>query len=427
MAGSRRKSANRGPEKAVSAEQKCDKAVKRQYEEFPYPPRDPEDERHRLIEGSPSQLDELNHYLFAGLRDFSEPFRALIAGGGTGDATIMLAQQLADRGDAGHVTYLDMSTASRKIVERRAEIRGLNNIDFHTGSLLDLPDMGFASFDYIECCGVLHHLEDPEAGLASLAACLAEDGGLGIMLYATLGRTGVYDIQASMKALLHDESPKEQVTLVKKLLAELPNSNRFKRNPFVGDHRIGDDAALYDLLLHPRDRSYLVPEVEEFMASSDMTIVGFIPPAKYDPASYLKDKQLRARLTDMSFLQKAALGERIAGSIKTHVFYAKPLVQGTASVAAIAPNMVPVFLGQVTDNTVAVLTSTPELKINLGGGDLLFPIPDRSADILKHVNGVNSLGDIQNLLSINWNAFRSRFAPLYKTLNGLNIMLLRAG
>jgi hypothetical protein len=68
--------------------------VRQQYELLPYPARDPREEAQRLIEGSPSHLLELNHYLFAGARDFARPFRALVAGGGTGDALIMLAQHL---------------------------------------------------------------------------------------------------------------------------------------------------------------------------------------------------------------------------------------------------------------------------------------------------------------------------------------------
>ena len=89
-----------------------DEALSEQYENYPYPPRDPAEEAQRLITGSPSQLDELNHYVFGGRRDFSKPFRALVAGGGTGDAAIMLAQQLAETGGPGEVIYLDLSAAS---------------------------------------------------------------------------------------------------------------------------------------------------------------------------------------------------------------------------------------------------------------------------------------------------------------------------
>ena len=71
--------------------------VRAQYESLPYPARDPRDEAIRLITGTPSHVLEINHYLFAGRLNFARPFRALVAGGGTGDACIMLAQQLADR------------------------------------------------------------------------------------------------------------------------------------------------------------------------------------------------------------------------------------------------------------------------------------------------------------------------------------------
>jgi hypothetical protein len=74
-----------------------DERVRAQYEAYPYPHRDPRDEAKRLITGSPSHPLEIDHYLFRGRRDWSRPFRALVAGGGTGDGTIMLAQGLADR------------------------------------------------------------------------------------------------------------------------------------------------------------------------------------------------------------------------------------------------------------------------------------------------------------------------------------------
>ncbi len=92
--------------------------VRAQYESLPYPSRDPRDEAIRLITGTPSHILEINHYLFSGRLNFIRPFRALVAGGGTGDACIMLAQQLVDRRCPGEVVYLDISTASRQICEQ---------------------------------------------------------------------------------------------------------------------------------------------------------------------------------------------------------------------------------------------------------------------------------------------------------------------
>src|SRR5437763_1539823 len=59
--------------------------VRAQYEALPYPPRDPRDEAIRLVTGTPSHILEINHYLFSGRLNFNRPFRALAAGGRTGD------------------------------------------------------------------------------------------------------------------------------------------------------------------------------------------------------------------------------------------------------------------------------------------------------------------------------------------------------
>src|SRR3954471_17682214 len=198
--------------------------VRTQYEALPYPPRDPRDEAKRLVTGSPSRLPEVNHYVFGGRRDFAKPFRALVAGGGTGDAAIMLAQQLADIGAAqSEVVYLDWSTASRGVAEARAKVRKLANLKFVSGSLLEYESLALGTFDYIDCCGVLHHLPDPPATLAALVASLAPDGGMGMMLYGRLGRTGVYPAQTMLRELLAeaDDVP-ARLLMAKKLIAQLP-------------------------------------------------------------------------------------------------------------------------------------------------------------------------------------------------------------
>jgi hypothetical protein len=126
--------------------------VTEQYEAYPYPERDPAEEGKRLITGSPSHPLEIDHYLFGGQRDWSQPLRALVAGGGTGDALIQLAQVLTSAGKPYEITYLDLSTASRQVAEARAAARNLKGITFLTKSLLEAPALG--PFDYIDCCGV---------------------------------------------------------------------------------------------------------------------------------------------------------------------------------------------------------------------------------------------------------------------------------
>nr|WP_277348865.1 class I SAM-dependent methyltransferase [Sneathiella limimaris] len=371
-------------------------------------------------------MEEVNHYLFGGKRDFSKPFRALVAGGGTGDAAIMLAQQLADHGNAGTVTYLDLSTASRKVVEARAKVRGLQNMEFHTGSLLELPSMGFEPFDYIDCCGVLHHLEDPEEGLKALEAVLTDEGGMGLMVYATLGRTGVYHVQDALKMLTRDLPQKKQVPLAKTFVEQLPSTNWLVRNPFVGDHKLGEDAAFFDLLLHPRDRSYTVPEVYDFVQSAGLQLITFIEPVKYDPVTYLKDKDLIKRARELKPEERAALAENMSGTQKIHLFY---VLKDSArpNVASIEPGMIPVLKrGNPPEALAAAFKGKNKFPITFDGEQIEFSLPEKSAEIVALIDGVRTLSDIQSELNLNWEKFRSLFAPFFKLLNGWNILWLKS-
>ena len=67
------------------------------------------------------------------------------------------------------------------MAEARAKARGLTSIRFITGDLLAAPEHG--PFDYIDCCGVLHHLPEPDAGFRALAAALAPGGDMGLIIY----------------------------------------------------------------------------------------------------------------------------------------------------------------------------------------------------------------------------------------------------
>jgi hypothetical protein len=108
-----------------------DVEAQNEYEAYPYPERDPADEAKRLIVGSPSHPVEVDHYLFAGRRDWTKPFRALVAGGGTGDALIQLAQVLASAGGKARSpisTFPPPRAGSRRHGRRRAGSRASNSI-----------------------------------------------------------------------------------------------------------------------------------------------------------------------------------------------------------------------------------------------------------------------------------------------------------
>jgi len=411
-----------------------DARVRAQYEALPYPARDPADEKRRLITGSPSHLAEINHYVFAGGRDFARSFRALVAGGGTGDGAIMLAQQLAWAGAGGEVVYLDVSRAARAVAEARAEARGLSNIRFVTGSLLDLAALDLGRFDYIDCCGVLHHLADPGAGLAALVGALEPGGGLGLMLYGEYGRAGVYPAQAMLRLLGAPEiaGAGARVGLARRLLDALPETNWLKRNPFVGDHLAGDDAGLYDLLLHSRDRAFTVPEIARLAAGAGLAITGFVEPALYDPLLHVADEDLRARLAALPWIERCAFAELLLGSLKRHVFYAVSEERAEAALARPdGPAAVPVLRDADGPAMARRLKGGGRIKAEVEGVKLTFELPPLAAAILARIDGRRGLGAIHAELAaaqprgLDWLAFKGAFDRLYAALNALNVMLIR--
>jgi SAM-dependent methyltransferase len=410
-----------------------DDRVRAQYEAYPYPERDPADEARRLVTGSPSHLLEVNHFVFAGRRDFRRPFRALVAGGGTGDGAIMVAQQLADAGAGGEVLYTDPSRAARTVAEARAEARRLANIRFQTLAIEDLAGAGLGPFDYVDCCGVLHHLADPAGGLETLAGLLAPDGGMGLMVYGALGRAGVYPMQALLRLLAGDdgdEADDARIALARRLLDRLPATNLLKRNPFVGDHLAGGDAGLYDLLLHGRDRAFRVPEIAELAAAAGLRVTAFVEPARYDPASYLRDPALLQRLAGLDWLERAAAAELIAGNMAKHVFYAvKADKPGPAVARPDDAGTVPHLRLEPGEELAPRIKPGAALTATIDGVALRFPLPPLARAMVERIDGARSLADIHSSLlganpDLDRAAFMNQFARLHAALNGVGKLYL---
>jgi SAM-dependent methyltransferase len=401
-----------------------------QYDAYPYPPRDPADEARRLIVGSPSQLVEINHYVFAGRRDFARPFRALAAGGGTGDAAIMMAQQLADSCGPGEVVHLDLSRAAQDVAAARARARSLTNIRFVRGSIADLGGRDLGRFDYIDCCGVLHHMADPAAGLAALAGALAPDGGMGLMVYAPLGRTGVYHAQAMLRMLADGADDPTRLGLARALLGQLPPTNWLRRNPYVGDHLQQGESGLYDLLLHSRDRACTVPDIAALVAGAGLRIVSFIEPLRYDPLALVREPELVKRLRALPWLERCAFAELLSGNMKTHVFYVVKAGNPADTVArADSPDVVPVPVG--LEAIARGAAQSRSIATEFDGLRLSLPLPGYAGPILAAIDARRTLAEIHDTVRAaatpppDWPAFKRAFDELFAILNGMNLLFLR--
>lgn len=383
-----------------------------QYEAYPYPERDPRDEVKRLITGSPSWPQEMDHHLWGGARDWSQPLRVLVAGGGTGDGLIQLAQTLTSARRPYRITYVDLSVAARGIAEQRAAARKLSGIEFITGSLLEAGQYG--PFDYIDCCGVLHHLPDPQAGFDALAGALAPGGGIGLMVYAPLGRSGVYPLQSAFATLFKSLPPKEKLSYARRLFARLPEGHPFRRNPHLVDHN-ASDAGFYDLLLHSSDRPFSVSELLSALNTAGLDLAGVPEPALYDPASLLPEGMILPDGLDEA--AKMALAENLRGTFKTHIVYAVPRGRRIAPPLG-KPAAIPHLRGVEPARLAQAVAQKGSLRLNVGGGKITLRLPKSAARLIAGIDGRRDLAAIRQGAGLDTIAFAATWARVETALTG---------
>ncbi len=416
--------------------------VRAQYEDFPFPLRDPRNEARGLIVTEQDSLGKLNHFCFGGRQGFGGEFRVLVAGGGTGDHSIFLAEQLRDY-DAS-ITYIDISRASLEIARERARVRNLDNIEWHHGSILDIASLDLAPFDLISCTGVLHHLPVPERGLTALRSVLAPEGAMSLMLYGRMGRLSIYAGQELMRLVNQGvEDRKLKIQHARTVLQSLPHTNWLLRG---GDPKevlvsfLEDESNLYDTLLHEQDRAYSVMEIYALLAGAQLELIEFVsflssvPSFRYlyNPMVWITDPALRSHVATLSRPKQQAIAEAINCMITCHSFYAAPAAAGRIA----APNdldMVPFFLYFDSSNLAQHFHDAAgrECAINYRHSTVRFEPGRFSAELVAGIDGSRCIGELFEMVreksgeQLPQPRLWQDFMAFYQPLNSLDVILLR--
>ncbi len=246
------------------------------------------------------------------------PWRILDAGCGTGVST----DYLCHLNPGASVLAVDISAGALQVARERtrrsgaaAQVQGLR---IEQRSLLDLQGEG--PFDYINSVGVLHHLDQPDQGLRSLAELLRPGGLLHLFLYADGGRWEIHRTQRSL-ARLGVGSGLEAIQLGRELFNVLPPSNRLRRHHeqrWALDTQA--DVNFADMYLHPQETSYNLQTLMAFVASADLEFAGFSNPEVWDPGRLLGGALLdRARA--LPDLERWALIEDLDPDISHFEFF----------------------------------------------------------------------------------------------------------
>lgn len=418
--------------------------VRAHYENFPYPLVNPEDEKERLYGTILEAFDRLNHFCYEGKRDFTKPFRALVAGGGTGDAVVHLAEQF--RGLPAEIIYLDMSQASMAVAKERVRIRGLDNVTWIHDSLLNIPKLGLGQFDFINCSGVLHHLADPDAGLKILADALKEDGAMGIMVYARYGRAAVYPLQEALRMINRDEPNLQQrVDNAKSVLAHLPPTNWFHHSPLSLLNEIRSDVGIFDLLLHAQDRAYTIPELYQFAGKASLNILHLfsddfsLSGGLYQPATYIRDAGALKRALALPPKEQQQLAELLHGKIYKHSFYAAKRPLKTPDPENL--DVIPLYSFDICDGREAIadiIHHAPETMVKINqpatNVNILLVKTEHLESIVRLIDGKRSLREIFRQImdapahrksKPNFQSLIYEFKALYHAFHHFNWMYLR--
>lgn len=163
------------------------------------------------------------------------------------------------------ITALDLSERSLRRSRRHCLLHGRLNVAYRCGDLLDQAVID-GEFGLIDSFGVLHHLENPLAGLKALEKRLVPGGILRAMLYSRYARREEESIRRAFR-LLGIDSPRT----ARRLLQKAPAGSRLADYLAASDEP-ASASGLADALLHPRVHTYRIDDLLEMIAQTGLEL-----------------------------------------------------------------------------------------------------------------------------------------------------------
>ena len=228
-------------------------AVRRQYEENPYP--------RWSAAGPPAR---------PAILDICEPEHigdVLIAGCGTGLVTLEFARQAPQT----RFLAVDLSRASLAYAKRMAQSLGVTNVEFAQADIMELGSIA-RDFDVIETSGVLHHLADPWAGWKILLSLLRPAGVMQVGLYSELARQNIVAARALIAERGYRPIP-EDIRRCRQEIMAADDASLLRTLTRVADFFTTDDCR--DLLFHVQEHRLTVPAIKSFLVANDLEFIGF--------------------------------------------------------------------------------------------------------------------------------------------------------
>jgi len=192
---------------------------------------------------------------------------ALIAGCGTGQQSIQTAQRFP----SARILAVDLSTASLAYAKRKTRGLGITNIDYARADILKLDSIG-KRFDFIQCVGVLHHLDEPVAGWRVLRSILRPGGIMHIGLYSEVARRDI----AAAQELAAAEGYESTTEGIRRFRLDLQLVDRWR--PFrslTAMEDFYDTSGCRDLLFHAKEHRVTLRQIKGALAELELDFLKF--------------------------------------------------------------------------------------------------------------------------------------------------------
>jgi SAM-dependent methyltransferase len=279
------------------------------YERYPYPP--PADDLQAYRQAWDDRRRRADSHLFWPAEPYREDRSILVAGCGTTQAA-----HYALRWPRAQVIGIDVSAKSIAFTQELKRKYALANLEVRQLAVERAAELG-QNFEHVVCTGVLHHLPDPDAGLRALHDVLEPTGALNVMVYAPYGRAGVYMLQDYCRRLsVGGTAPeiRDLAASLKALPPDHPLAPLLRNSP-----DFANKAGLADALFHPRDRSYSVPQLLDFLGSAGLAFERWVRQAPYLPwCGALASTPHQSKLLGLTAEAQYAAIELFRGTMARH-------------------------------------------------------------------------------------------------------------
>ena len=241
------------------------RAVRRQYEENPYPRWLFMD--YHTARGVGTYIGDVLPHLHRREVDWPTAPRVLVAGCGTGKQAISAAMRYA----GSSVDAVDLSLASLAYGMRMAMELNVGNIEFVQGDILELESYARA-YDVIECVGVLHHMRDPKAGWKILHGLLEPGGLMRIGLYSRTARRAVA-LARELAVTLGLEPTQEGIRAFRRHVLALAQDQPLAALQHWADFYTTSECR--DLAFHVQERDFTLVDIEVCLDELGLEFLGF--------------------------------------------------------------------------------------------------------------------------------------------------------